>query len=127
MNLWTGRRGKCEFLENGKCTISWADICVHYALNLLAIIRSKSEHVTTKRENKEKMEVHTMKNMSEEIRSLQKNGEYRFEGFSREESRKAATALANAAMQEDRKYGIKSNFGIARDAFGYYFAAQING
>lgn len=66
-----------------------------------------------------------MKNMSEEIRSLQKNGEYRFEGFSREESRKAATDLAKAAMQEDRKYGIESNFGIARDAFGYYFVAQI--
>lgn len=61
------------------------------------------------------------------IRRLQKDGEYRFEGLSREESKQAAIALANAAMEDDRKYGIESNFGIARDAFGYYFAAQING
>ncbi len=68
-----------------------------------------------------------MKNMKEAIRHLQKNGEYRFEGFGREESRRAATELAKAAMREDRKYGVESSFGIARDAFGYYFAAQING
>ncbi|MCI8632536.1 MAG: hypothetical protein HFE64_03505 [Lachnospiraceae bacterium] len=64
--------------------------------------------------------------MKEAIRRLQKDGEYRFEGLDRQESRKAAAKLAKAAMQEDRKYGIESNFGIARDAFGYYFAAQIN-
>lgn len=68
-----------------------------------------------------------MKNMKEAVRRLQKDGEYRFEGLGREESRKAATELAKAAMKEDRKYGIESSFGIARDAFGYYFAAQING
>ena len=68
-----------------------------------------------------------MKNTKEAIRSLQKNGEYRFEGLGREESRRAATELARAAMREDRKHGISSSFGIARDAFGYYFAAQING
>lgn len=60
------------------------------------------------------------------IRRLQKDGEYRFEGLSREESRKAATELARAAMKEDRRNGIESNFGIARDAFGFYFAAQTN-
>lgn len=67
-----------------------------------------------------------MKN-SEAIRRLQKDGEFRFEGLGREESRKAAESLARAAMKEDRKYGIESSFGIARDAFGYYYAAQING
>ena len=49
------------------------------------------------------------------------------EGLGREESRRAATELAKAAMREDRKNGIESSFGIARDAFGHYFAAQING
>ena len=68
-----------------------------------------------------------MKNMKEAIRNLQKNGEYRFEGMSREESRRAATRLAKAAMEDDKKNGIESSFGIARDAFGYYFVAQING
>ncbi len=68
-----------------------------------------------------------MKNMKEAIRNLQKNGEYRFEGLNREESRRAATRLAKAAMEDDKKNGIESSFGIARDAFGYYFAAQING
>ncbi len=68
-----------------------------------------------------------MKNMKEAVRRLQKDGEYRFEGLGREESRRAATELAKAAMREDRKYGIESSFGIARDVFGYYFAAQING
>ena len=68
-----------------------------------------------------------MKNTKEAVRNLQKNGEYRFEGLGREESRRAATELAKAAMREDRKNGIESSFGIARDAFGHYFAAQING
>ena len=68
-----------------------------------------------------------MKNTKEAIRNLQKNGEYRFEGLGREESRRAAAELAKAAMREDRKNGIESSFGIARDVFGYYFAAQING
>ena len=67
-----------------------------------------------------------MKNMKEAIRRLQKDGEYGFEGLGREESRKEATTLAKAAMKEDRKNGIQSSFGIARDAFGYYFAVQIN-
>lgn len=62
----------------------------------------------------------------DEIRCLQKDGEFHFDGLSREESRKSAEELARAAMNDDRKYGIKSNFGIARDAFGYYFAVQIN-
>ena len=60
------------------------------------------------------------------IRRLQKDGEYRFSGLSREESKAAATELANAAMSDDRRNGIESSFGIARDAFGYYFAVQIN-
>ena len=68
-----------------------------------------------------------MKDMKEAVRRLQKDGEYRFEGLGREEIRKAATRLAKAAMEDDRKNGIESSFGIARDAFGYYFAAQING
>ena len=68
-----------------------------------------------------------MKNMKEAVRRLQKDGEYRFEGLGREESRRAAARLAKAAMEDDKKNGIESSFGIARDVFGYYFAAQING
>ena len=68
-----------------------------------------------------------MKNMKEAVRRLQKDGEYRFEGLGREESRRDATELAKVAMREDRKYGIESSLGIAKDAVGYYFAAQING
>jgi len=64
--------------------------------------------------------------MKDQIRRLQKDGEYRFEGMTREESKKAATALAKAATKEDRKYGIESTYGIARDAFGYYKAVSIN-
>ena len=78
---------------------------------------------TTKRETEDT----GMKNMKEAVRRLQKDGEYRFEGLGREESRRAAARLAKAAMEDDKKNGIESSFGIARDAFGYYFAAQING
>lgn len=66
-----------------------------------------------------------MKPTAESIRRLQKDGEYRFDGLSRDESRAAATELAGAAARDDRKYGIDSRFGIARDAFGYYYAAAI--
>ena len=65
--------------------------------------------------------------MNEAIRTLQKTGEFKFDGLSREESRKVAAELAKAAMKEDRKYSIESNYGIARDAFGYYFTKEING
>ena len=61
----------------------------------------------------------------EMIRRLQKDGEYHFEGLSRAESRTAAENLAKAAMEDDRKHGIESCFGIARNAFGEYFAIQI--
>ena len=64
--------------------------------------------------------------MKDQIRRLQKEGEYRFEGLSREESKKAATELAKAATRDDRKNGIESTYGIARDAFGYYTAVSIN-
>ncbi len=64
--------------------------------------------------------------MKDQIRRLQKDGEYRFEGMTREESKKAATALAKAATRDDRKNGIESTYGIARDAFGYYKAVSIN-
>ena len=64
--------------------------------------------------------------LKEQIRRLQKDGEYKFEGLTREESRKAAEKLAAAAMYDDRKNGINSRFGIARDVFGYYRAVQIN-
>ena len=69
-----------------------------------------------------------MKNIvnEEAIRRLQKDGEYRFPGLTREQTKKAASTLATETMAKDRKNGIKSNFGIARDAFGYYYAAQIN-
>lgn len=68
-----------------------------------------------------------MKVTNEQIRTLQKDGEYKFEGLSREESEIAATELAKATMNYDRKYGIESTYGIARNAFGYYYTTQING
>ena len=61
----------------------------------------------------------------EQIRRLQKDGEYHFEGLTRSESRAAATALAKAATEKDRRNGVQSKFGIALDSFGYYFAAVI--
>ena len=64
--------------------------------------------------------------MEDEIRRLQKDGEYHFCGLSREKSRIAAGELAKAAMLTDQKKGVQSKFGIARDAFGYYFAIQIS-
>ena len=63
--------------------------------------------------------------IKEAIRRLQKDGEYKFSNLSREESRKAATELAKAVMEEDSENGIDSEFGITRDAFGYYSAVQI--
>ena len=62
----------------------------------------------------------------EAIRRLQKDGEYRFPRLTRAQSKQAATTLAEATTSEDRKHGIQSSYGIARDAFGYYYAAQIN-
>ena len=63
--------------------------------------------------------------MKEEIRRLQKEGEFKFEGASREESRKEATKLAKAARKDDLKNGIDCRYGILRDAFGYYKAVVI--
>ena len=63
---------------------------------------------------------------AESIYRLQKDGEYRFEGLTREESRKAAEQLARAAMEEDQRNGIVSRFGIVRDAFGCYYAKAID-
>lgn len=63
--------------------------------------------------------------MNEKIRILQKNGEYRFEGLTREESKKAAEELTRAAMWHDRKHSIRIRYGIARDAFDYYYAVTI--
>ena len=85
------------------------------------LLRSKSAEINETEDTKMKKIV-----TKDAIRRLQKDGEYKFSGLNREESRKAAESLANAAMKEDRKNGVQSNFGIARDAFGYYFAAQIN-
>lgn len=62
----------------------------------------------------------------DKIRRLQKDGIFRFEGLTKEESRKAAARLAEKATAEDRKNGINCKFGIVRDVFGYYYAAQIN-
>ena len=63
--------------------------------------------------------------MKDEIRRLQKEGEFKFEGLTREESRNRATKLAKAARRDDLKNGIDCNYGIARDAFGYYSAVVI--
>lgn len=62
---------------------------------------------------------------AEIIRALQKNGEYKFEGMTREESRRAAVQLSKQAMAEDERNGIRSAFGIRRDAFGYYSAVSL--
>lgn len=62
---------------------------------------------------------------SEQIRTLQKSGEFHFSGMNREESCKAAEALARQAAEYDRKYGIQCRYGIVRDAFGYYYAVAI--
>ena len=67
-----------------------------------------------------------MTNLNEQIRTLQKTGEYSFEGMTREESRQVATTLAKKAKAFDRKYGVKCNYGISRNAFGYYKAVVIN-
>lgn len=63
--------------------------------------------------------------MKERIRRLQKEGEFRFEGLTREESRTEATKLAKAAKRDDLKNGVDCEYGIARDAFGYYKAVVI--
>ena len=64
--------------------------------------------------------------MKEEIRRLQKEGELKFEGLTREESRAEATKLAKAAKKDDLANGIECEYGIARDAFGYYRAVVID-
>lgn len=63
--------------------------------------------------------------MKDKIRRLQKDGEYRFQGISREETKQAAVQLSIAAMNDDRANGIDSKFGIAQDAFGYYYSKAI--
>ena len=57
------------------------------------------------------------------IRKLQKDGDFRFSGLTRAESKTAVAELAEAAMNDDSSNGIESCFGVGRDAFGYYFAA----
>lgn len=64
--------------------------------------------------------------MKEEIRRLQKEGSYKFDGLTREESKTAAVKLAKAAAKEDRKYGVDCTYGIARDVFGYYQTVIID-
>lgn len=70
-----------------------------------------------------------MKPTEEMIRRLKKDGRYDFpESLTRSESKTAAINLAKAATKDDRKNGITdSQFGIGINAFGYYFAAEING
>ena len=63
--------------------------------------------------------------MKDEIRRLQKEGEFKFEGLTREESRTEATKLAKAARKDDLKNGIDCQYGISRNAFGYYSAVVI--
>ena len=63
--------------------------------------------------------------MKDKIRRLQKDGEYRFIGLSRSESKKAVTELSKAAMEDDRRNGTECRFGIARDAFGYYYSKVL--
>ena len=58
------------------------------------------------------------------IRKLQKDGEFKFEGLTREETRLIAMKLAGYAMADDRQRGMDAGliYGAGRDAFGYYFA-----
>lgn len=66
-----------------------------------------------------------MKITDEMIRRLQKDGDFHFQGLTRDESRNLAARLAQAAMNNDQQYGVESNFGVARDGFGYYYATVI--
>lgn len=65
------------------------------------------------------------------VRRLQKDGSFsflEFDGMTREESRAAATALAEAANAYDRKYGVVTNgltFKALLGAFGYHYAATV--
>lgn len=61
----------------------------------------------------------------EQIRFLQKNGEYRFPNGTRKETKEAATRLARAATKEDQANGIDCKYGIQMDAFGYYYTVVI--
>ena len=63
--------------------------------------------------------------MKDKIRRLQQDGEPRFSGMSRAESKQAATELSTAAMEDDRRNGIESRFGIARDAIAYYYSKAL--
>jgi hypothetical protein len=65
-----------------------------------------------------------MKITMDTIRRLQKDGEFMFEGLTREETRLVAMKLAAAAMADDRQHGVDADlvYGASRDAFGYYFA-----
>lgn len=64
--------------------------------------------------------------INDTLRRLQKEGEYHFEGLTREESRAEAAKLAKKAIAYDKKWDIKAgSFGIARDGFGYYYTIAI--
>ena len=65
-----------------------------------------------------------MKYTDEMVRKLQKEGEYKFEGLTREQTRHASMKLAGYAMADDMLYGSTDGlvYGAARDAFGYYYA-----
>ena len=65
-----------------------------------------------------------MKITMDDIRRLQKDGKFKFEGLTREQTRMAAMKLAAAAMADDRQHGVDADliYGASRDVFGYYFA-----
>jgi hypothetical protein len=65
-----------------------------------------------------------MKITMDDIRRLQKEGVYNFQGLTREETRMASMKLAAAAMADDRQRGVDQGlvYGAGRDVFGYYYA-----
>ena len=65
-----------------------------------------------------------MKYTAEMFRKLQKDGEFKFEGLTREQTRQASMKLVGYAMADDMLHSFTDGlvYGAARDVFGYYYA-----
>lgn len=65
-----------------------------------------------------------MKVTLEMVHRLQKDGEFKFDGLTREQTRMAAMKLAGYAIADDRQHGVDAGliYGAGRDVFGFYFA-----
>ena len=63
--------------------------------------------------------------MDEKIKILQKNGEFHFQGVTREDSRRQAEKLILSALHYDQKNGILCRYKIVQDDFGYYYVVAF--